>query len=91
MHLQANRLLGQIFTSDISHTQLGRKSEGILEKMVDFDFFTCSDHKEDVFEKFKALCVRISAQQFLTYINIVLKGRIVPKNLNRVCLPLQLT
>ena len=89
VHLQAKRLLGQIFTSDISHTQLGRKSEGILQKMVDFDFFTCSDHKKDVFEKFKALGVRISAQEFLTYINKVLTGRIVPKNLNRLCSPLQ--
>ena len=66
VHLQGQRLLGQIFTSNISHTQLGRKTKSILEKMVNFNFFTCFDHKKDVLKKFKALCLLMSAQEFLT-------------------------
>ncbi|XP_033225224.1 uncharacterized protein LOC117178093 [Belonocnema kinseyi] len=90
MHLQAKRILSRIFTSNISQIKLGRTSESILQRRMNFNFFTCNNHKKEIFSMFKLICVRMSAQAILTHINRVLKGRILPKNPKRLCLPVKL-
>ena len=88
MHFDAKRVLGKIITLKLSIKQLARKAKRWLKAKVNFAFYTCVKHKEKVFELFSQLCIINFLFSTLTYVNRILKGKIVPRNKN-LCPPIK--
>ena len=89
MHLRAKRIMSLVFSTDMSNSKIALKCRRLLHKRLNFAFFDCDEHKELCFKLFKIICVKKYAESVLTFLNRILGGRILPKNTNRLSLPVK--
>ena len=88
-HILVKRHLGRMISSNISHKRIGKKLQRMIQRMVKFNFWTCNEHKPQVLKTFAEICVKKYIEDVATYINKVLRGRIIPRN-KQLCTPIKL-
>ena len=66
----AKRHLGKLIINNISHQRIGKKLQRIIQRMLQFNFWTCSEHKSQVFKTFTEICVKKYIQDVVTYCNV---------------------
>ena len=88
-HILAKRHLGKMIINNISYQRIGKKLQRMTQRMLQFNFWTCREHKSQVFKTFTEICVKKYIEDVVTYINKVLRGRIIPQN-RRLCKSIKL-